>query len=106
MVHRRAVPLWTLLTCRCVGGDRTVAAVSYRSRSDGHFPAIANHFGALGASPFDFFRSPQNARTSLDVKILPFEGFPGFSHNFWTFVDVTGSLRKWDGWDSNPGPKP
>ncbi len=75
----------------------------------------------LGASSFGLLKRPQKrppkpsgcTRITSDVRgrwnpafLLVFPGLLAFPQVSRTSADVPGSLRKWDGWDSNPGPKP
>src|SRR6185312_391627 len=75
----------------------------------------------LGASLFGILKRPRKrppkssgcTRMTSDVRgrrnaafLLVFPELLAFSQVSRTSVDVSGSPRKWDGWDSNPGPKP
>jgi hypothetical protein len=81
--------------------QRRFSALPRRSAS--HFPAISNDFGGIA------FRFSQDAPTDAPTLIwLPRNhpgrrwmtksylstGFPGVFHDFWTFVDVAGSLGR------------
>ena len=48
--------------------------------------------------PHNHLAAQEPPRTSLDVKIPPFEGFSRVLSQFLTSPDVAGSLWNWDGW--------
>jgi len=63
---------------------------------------------SLGAPSFSLLKMPpempslssgyhESTWTSLDDQTLLFYGFLGIFRDFWTSLDVTGSLWKWDG---------
>jgi hypothetical protein len=48
----------------------------------------------------------ESPRTSLDDKTLLSKCFLRIFDKSETSLDIAGGLWSWDGWDSNPGPKP
>jgi hypothetical protein len=97
-----------LTAARRTRTQRRFSALPRRSAS--HFPAISNDFGGIAFrfsqdaptdAPTLIWAAPEPSWTSLDDKILPFDGF---SRGFPRFLDVCGRRRKSmevDGWPPN-----